>query len=87
MYHLKITTICHNFNVDKIYALFSVNSFSPETMVVLNFEHLEGLPDPGGFRLDLELLEGDILDGHTWKNTMAFYIMLLYRSNVVVSQI
>ena len=27
MYYLEITANCHNFNFDKIYALFGVNSF------------------------------------------------------------
>ena len=32
-----------NFEFNKMYALFSVNSFSPEIMAVHNFGHLEGL--------------------------------------------
>ena len=32
--YLKITAFCYDLNFDKIYALFSVNSFSPEIMVV-----------------------------------------------------
>ena len=33
LYNLKIIALCHNFNFDKIYTLFGVNSFSPEIMV------------------------------------------------------
>ena len=34
VYNLEITTIRRDFNFDKVYALFSVSSFSHETMVV-----------------------------------------------------
>ena len=34
---------CHDFNFDQIYALFGVNSFSPEIMLMVCFRHLEGL--------------------------------------------
>ena len=43
VYNLENTAICNNFNYDKVYAHFNVNSFSPEIMVVLNLGHLEGL--------------------------------------------
>ena len=34
VYNLENTAICTNFNFDKVYAHFGVNSFSPEIMVV-----------------------------------------------------
>ena len=34
MYYLEITAIYVMLNFDKMYALFGVNSFSPEIMVV-----------------------------------------------------
>ena len=34
MYNLQIAAICINFNFDKIYALFGVNSFAPEIVDV-----------------------------------------------------
>ena len=34
MYYLEIKTICCNLNFDNIYALFGLNAFSPEIMVV-----------------------------------------------------
>ena len=43
MYHLDITTVCRHLNCVKIYALFGVNSFSPEIMFMSNLGHLEGL--------------------------------------------
>ena len=42
--------IWQNLNVEKNYALFGVNNFSPEIMYVYNFGHLEGL-----FYPDLDL--------------------------------
>ena len=43
VYSLEIIALCQDFNFDKIYALFGVNSFSPEIMVVYSLGHLEGL--------------------------------------------
>ena len=40
MYNLEISNIRRNFNFDKIYAIFGVNSFSPKVMVVSNLGHL-----------------------------------------------
>ena len=34
MYNLEITTVCRDFNFDKIYTLFGVNYFSPQIMIV-----------------------------------------------------
>ena len=43
VYNLEFMNICCNFNGDKTYPLFVVNSISPEIMVVQSFGHLEGL--------------------------------------------
>ena len=53
VYTLEITTICHNMNIYKIYALFGMNYFfKPEIMFVydlghLDIRHLEGTPSAG----------------------------------------